>query len=142
MPNLRHFEETIRALEPNSRELDNFHACGIYLRGKIISLATNTTKTHPITKKYAYHSGANIHAELRAIMKLGERDDYHKLVLVSARIDLRNNLANSKPCVGCSDVINQIGFRKIIFTNGLGKWEEVDSDAIVSIARPLKKYRS
>lgn len=136
MPNLKKLEETAYALEPRYREMRQFHVCAIYLRGRMLSLACNSIKTHPVVKKYSYHENAAVHSEIRAMLKLGYREDYHKLDIAVLRIDMNNRLNDSCPCVGCTHMIQSLGFRNVFHTNKEGIW--IKSKAKELVPRPIK----
>ena len=57
------------------------------------------------------------HSELNAVIKLGE-EDCSKLTLVNTRINRNNILDHSAPCHGCSDMINQLNFKNVYYTDG------------------------
>jgi len=112
-------------------ETRTFHTTFIIKKNKIQKIGINNNKTHPANLKYNYYSknGADlrsmvgIHSELSAILKYG-REDCSDCIFVNIRIDRKGNTTISKPCRGCQDLLKQIGFKKLYFTNDLGKFEQ------------------
>lgn len=124
--NLNRLIETAYALMPKYRgDMRCFHVCGIYQKGKLISLGFNRNQTHPITQKYGYHRLAKLHAEASAIIK-GGREDYSSCVLAVLRIDRNDRLNSSRLCNGCFNLAKQLAFKQVLYTNQFGQWEEMD----------------
>jgi deoxycytidylate deaminase len=65
------------------------------------------------------------HSELNAVIKLGE-EDCSKLTLVNTRINRNNLLDHSAPCNGCSDMINQLNFKNVYFSNIKGAFDKLN----------------
>lgn len=124
--NLDRLVETAYALMPKYRgEMRCFHVAGIYRKGKLYSIGYNKDQTHPITQKYGYHRLAKLHAECSSILK-GGLEDYSGYTMAVLRIDRNNRLNSSRPCVGCSNLIQGVGIRRVFYTNQFGQWEELD----------------
>lgn len=108
------------------------HVSFLLYRNRIASIGINNPfKTHPRNRKYNFR-GRNdedishfvgIHSELSAVIKLGE-EDLSKYDLVNVRINKNGNVSLSKPCNGCTDMINQLGIRKVLYTNDAGEFVE------------------
>lgn len=102
-----------------------YHHIAIVLKGrKPIVIGVNKAKSHPAIKKFPYGKHESIHAELDACIKLGMTDcsDYTMFVV---RIRKDGSLANSKPCKGCQFVLNQLNFKKVIYSADNGIFEEL-----------------
>jgi hypothetical protein len=120
-----------RALMTEDNELRTFHTTFIIKKNRIQKIGINTKKTHPANLKYDYYSSTgtdirtmvNIHSELSAILKYG-KEDCSDCVFVNVRIDRKGNIANSKPCRGCQDLLSKVGFKKMYFTNNKGEFEQ------------------
>lgn len=96
---------------------------------KIIKIGFNRSKTHPKNLLYSYTNRrgefmadqVGIHSEMDAVIKLG-LSSCPGLTLVNTRIDRNNQLAMSKPCLGCTDMLRKLNFRRIFyFENNLFK---------------------
>lgn len=96
---------------------------------KIIKIGFNRSKTHPKNLLYSYTNRrgefmadqVGIHSEMDAVIKLG-LSSCSGLTLVNTRIDRNNKLAMSKPCLGCTDMLRKLNFRRIFyFENNLFK---------------------
>jgi deoxycytidylate deaminase len=108
------------------------HFSFILDRNRIISIGLNSLKTHPLNLKYKYvnknnQSISNIvgtHSELSAVIKLG-KEDCSKLTLINTRINRNNRLDFSAPCSGCCDMIDQLNFKNVFFSNSEGKFDRL-----------------
>ncbi len=122
--NLSKFSEIAHALQPAHRgDQKHFHVAGIYRKNRLVSLACNKNVTHPATLKYDYWEGSHAHAELRACLR-GGLESYRGYTMIVCRIGKDGRLNNSKPCKGCADLIKQLDFDKVIYTNEIGGWVE------------------
>lgn len=109
------------------------HFSFILDRNRIISIGLNSPKTHPLNLKYNYVNKNNqkisdivgTHSELSAVIKLGE-EDCSGLTLVNTRINRNNQLDFSAPCSGCCDMINQLNFKNVYFSNIQGKFDKLN----------------
>lgn len=124
-------EVTYALINKHNADLRCRHFSFILDRNRIISIGMNSLKTHPMNLKYNYvnknkQSISNIvgtHAELNAVIKLGE-EDCSKLTLVNTRINRNNILDHSAPCSGCSDMIHQLNFKNVYFSNSKGNFDK------------------
>jgi deoxycytidylate deaminase len=115
--------EIARALKEKNISGRCAHSSFVFSKSKLLSIGFNKYKTHPQTKNYSYHRFAGIHSELDAVLKLG-MNDCSGLTIVNIRIDKNENLCNSQPCRGCSELIKTLGFKRIIYTNNIGNFVE------------------
>lgn len=106
-------------------------AAAIVHRGKIISLGTNKTKSHPFQSRFAKNSEAIYpHAENDAIinaLKLGldvydlERTSLYILRIKHPEFDPRRYVrALARPCEGCMRSIKAHNLRNVIYTTEEG----------------------
>ena len=113
--------ETAYALCPiNWKNVNNSHIAFLIKKNKIVKIGWNRKRTHPEISKHPYHDGyVGTHAELDVILKSGldDLEDYSMIVL---RVDRKGKLANSKPCPGCSSVLNQFNVKNIFYSNTEG----------------------
>lgn len=92
------------------------HVAFILKGRRIVAIGWNKKKSHPAMIKYKYNDKCNhIHAELDAIIRFGNTDCRDK-TLVVIRLLKDNTIANSKPCIGCQHVIEQVGFKNVYFS--------------------------
>lgn len=116
-----------KALKPNNKELSSFHVTFAYNKKRLLKIGVNSKKTHPRNLRYNYldRKGKNrshlvtIHSELSVIIKLGLEDCSH-IDFYVLRIDNNNRLNYSKPCSGCQDLFNQVGYRNIYYSTKKG----------------------
>lgn len=77
---------------------------------RILSLATNVRKTHPIFQKYHHRNVRTIHAEAKALL----RGDYAGATIYVAH-NKEGRHGNSKPCLTCASLIIEAGLKKIVY---------------------------
>ena len=89
-------------------------------RGRIVSHATNSRKTHPLQAEYAKRTGkaqkVSLHAEIAALIKA--REDIETVVV--ARINKRGELRNSRPCPICKLALEEADVQDIWFSTDKG----------------------
>ena len=100
---------------------------------RIISSGCNSTKSHPLQKKYnkerfeedTQHS---LHAEVDALLPLLKEDiDFSKVELYTYRELADGTMAMSRPCPSCMKLIKDLGIRNIYYTTQDGyAHEEID----------------
>ena len=108
-----------------------FHTTFLLKKNRLQKIGINLNKTHPANLKYNYftkdgndiRSMVGVHSELSAILKYG-KEDCSDCVFVNIRIDKKGKLAMAKPCKGCQDLLKQIGYKKLFFTNEEGEFQE------------------
>jgi deoxycytidylate deaminase len=126
-------EVTYALINKHNADLRCRHFSFILDRNRIISIGMNSTKTHPMNLKYNYINKnkekisdiVGTHSELNAVIKLGE-EDCSKLTLVNTRINRNNLLDHSAPCNGCSDMIHQLNFKNVYFSNIKGAFDKLN----------------
>lgn len=119
-------------INKHSADLRCRHFSFILDRNRIISIGLNSLKTHPLNLKYKYvnknnQSISNIvgtHSELSAVIKLGQ-EDCSDFTLINTRINRNNRLDFSAPCSGCCDMIQQLNFKNVYFSNNEGKFQKL-----------------
>jgi deoxycytidylate deaminase len=131
--NFKKIIELSYALLPTHGDYRCRHASFILNKEKIISIGINhPNKTHPRNLQFGYRNKRNqpinniigIHSELAAVIKLG-RQDLNDLDIVNTRIDRNNQLALAKPCVGCQDMLKQLGINNIFYSGNNSKFEKL-----------------
>lgn len=79
------------------------------------------TKFHPKSKKFGFTVKA-LHSEVAALIDYkGEKSALKNYILINIRINKFFEISISKPCKCCQDVIDQIGFKKVFFSNKQGE---------------------
>jgi len=126
-------EVSYALINKHNADLRCRHFSFILDRNRIISIGMNSTKTHPLNLKYNYVNKDNksisdivgTHSELNAVIRLGE-EDCSRLTLINTRINRNNVLDYSAPCSGCSDMIKQLNFKNVYFSNVQGKFDKIN----------------
>lgn len=120
-------------LRPKKQTGKSFHTTFIFNKNRILSIGTNNyNKEHPYHKmgKYCgykqnpsqYH--ACLHSEISALLRLGE-EDCSRYTFVNIRIDNNNKTSIAKPCPNCQRILNQVGYKKIIYSNSENGFDEI-----------------
>lgn len=131
--NYRKLKEISLALAPHhSSDLRCRHFSFVINKKKIISIGTNNLKTHPKNLKFNFVNKYNdpinemvgTHSELNALIKLG-LEDCSGLIMVNTRVNRNGMIDFSKPCRGCLDMLQQLNFKKIYFSNKNGDFERL-----------------
>lgn len=100
-----------------------FHIAFILKQKKLVALGINNYfKTHPriFQTRLQTSEYKRLHAEISAVIKYG-RDDCSDCNFLVLRIDNNMKLNNSKPCVICMKILEQVGFRNLYYSNALGE---------------------
>jgi len=126
-------EVSYALINKHNADLRCRHFSFILDKNKIISIGLNSLKTHPKNLKYNYVNKLNenisdivgTHSELSAVIKLGE-EDCSGLTLVNTRINRNDELDFSAPCSGCCDMIQQLNFKNVYFSNNKGKFDKLN----------------
>lgn len=90
------------------------HAALIYRAGKVLSVGIN--KLHNDPSNWIDIEGISTHAEIDAIRKVKDKSQLRGAVLYVARVSKGGNVALSKPCHRCQQVIEEVGIKKVIHT--------------------------
>lgn len=89
---------------------------------RIISSGCNSTKTHPLQKKYNKERFAedtihSLHAEVAALLPLIKEDiDFGKVEVYTHRTLANGKPAMARPCPSCMALIKELGIKKIWYT--------------------------
>lgn len=106
--------------------------CCIISAHKIISVANNQIKSHPIQKKlnnlrfYDINDTSKdlLHAELAAILKVTNKEDLVGAVIFVYREDRNGHIACCRPCPACMQKIKEVGIKVIYYTTRDGICKE------------------
>ena len=117
------FFEAAEAMSKTS-EFPRVHIGCVVTNGnhRIISSGVNSTKTHPIQKKYNKErfdedTTHSLHAELDGLLPLlKENIDFSKVEVYTYRELYDGTMAMSRPCPSCMKLIKDLGIRNIYYT--------------------------
>ena len=93
---------------------------------RIISSGYNSTKTHPVQKKYnkerfTEDTTHSLHAELSALLPLIKEDiDFSRVEVYTYRSLANGDPAMARPCASCMALIKELGIKKIHYTTNNG----------------------
>ena len=132
-------EVSYALINKHNADLRCRHFSFILDKTMIISIGLNSLKTHPLNLKYNYVNKnkekisdiVGTHSELSAVIKLGE-EDCSGLTLVNTRINRNNLLDFSAPCSGCSDMIRQLNFKEVWYSNANGLFNKLNLTSIIT----------
>tara|TARA_B100001094_G_scaffold156014_1_gene150980 strand:- start:394 stop:777 length:384 start_codon:yes stop_codon:yes gene_type:complete len=94
------FEKLVEVVLPIATEIarPKKHVSLILRKKKIVSIGTNTIRTHPQAKKLGYRFG-EVHSELDALLRYrGSKDG---LSIINFRYNRFGDMRMSKPCCKC-----------------------------------------
>ena len=83
---------------------------------RIAFVGWNKEKSHTAIKRHPYGPTSGLHAEMDAILR-SKSDDLSQFDLLVLRIDRNMKLNQSKPCVGCQSLIEQVGVRNVYWSD-------------------------
>jgi len=101
--------------------------CVIVYKNRIISSGCNSTKTHPLQRKYNKerfdddNTPHYMHAEVQALTNLINDDSikWKKVHIYNYRIS-KNKYAISRPCASCMALIKHLGIHHLHYTTNDG----------------------
>ncbi len=132
--------DKFKRLEEISKSLLDFnsnkrcqHFSFILYKNRIISIGNNSKKTHPLNlknRKTSLRTGEDfsdqkhICSEFSAINKLKNMTniDTKKCVLVNIRYNRNGEIALSKPCMSCENLLKYFSFKRVIWTDNDGNY--------------------
>ncbi len=134
------FVEIAKALQPMHHDYSlnrTFHVTFAISKKKTISIGINNIKTHPSIKRLNYRSNegedlrniARTHSELNCVLKLQNKFSSYFLkdiVFVNIRLDRAGNVRYSKPCNGCTHLMEQVGYKKLYYSGECGNFFELN----------------
>lgn len=92
------------------------HAAYLVEKNKIISIGINKEKSHPLQKEFSRFTNMTyLHAEIDCLKSVN-KFDINKTTLYILRIDKNGHYANSAPCKGCQEYLNQIKIKRIVYS--------------------------
>ena len=101
--------------------------CVFVKHGKIIASGVNSTKTHPLQKKYNIHrfnddtTRHSIHAEMSAyINALKNNNDFSDVVVYVYRETKDGHIAMARPCASCMKMLTDIGVKTVKYSTDIG----------------------
>jgi deoxycytidylate deaminase len=105
------------------------HFSFVFDGNRLVGVGTNRPKTHPANLRYAYTNRqmqdisyiVGIHSEMDAVLRIGMRE-CRGLTLVNTRINRKGEFDLSMPCGGCSRMIADAGFEKVLYTDRKGEF--------------------
>ena len=118
------------------------HFTFIYEKNKLMSVGINNPKTHPWNLKFNYINKqknkisemVGTHSEMCAVRKMGYSYSFEGLILINTRVNRNNQIDYSKPCNGCLQMICELGFSKVFYTNKHKKFDFLVPDKTLLLA--------
>lgn len=101
----------------------------VYNKRNILSVASNSEKTHSLQRIYNRFRGfdidkfpAKVHSEVHALSWLiGKNINWSNIELYTYREFSDGKPANSKPCLACSKLIRDLGIKTIYYIDEYGE---------------------
>lgn len=103
------------------------HGAVLVKKNRVINTAVNRMdKSHPIQQKYSRkNEPIGSHAELRCCLGISY-PELNRSTLFVARVLRNGNPALSKPCLGCQDILIDIGIRRVYYTVNSNRFEYME----------------
>ena len=112
-------------------DIKQYKLGAVIARGRdVLSTASNSTKTHPLQKKFNRHRGdiaeewTYLHAEIAAIIKVKNKKLLSGATIYIHRTFKCGRNALARPCPACMAAISLAGIKKIVYTTDFGVAEE------------------
>lgn len=124
----RYFKQARKQSKLSSHDKARIGA--VIVRGNFIAgRGCNQFKTHPVQRRYDKKSGyyginSHIHAEVAALINTG-RHDLTGAEIYIYREDMRDNLAQCRPCVSCTQALKDAGVKHVFYNDSNGYCYEV-----------------
>ncbi len=111
--------------------LSMFHSarvgCVFVKHGRVIASGLNSSKTHPLQKKYNVHrftedtTKHSLHAEMSAYINAAKiTDDFSDVVVYVYRETRDGKIAMARPCKSCMQLLKDIGVKVIKYSTDFG----------------------
>lgn len=108
------FLQNARAAADNSTRKAK-HGVMIQLASKHWVVGNNYKRTHPRLAKEGFVDGSDVHAELDAVMRCGEKDTKGAHVY-SVRLLSDDTYGLAKPCDACLGLLKRAEVKRIVYT--------------------------
>lgn len=125
---MRWFKQAKRESKKSTH--DKAHIGAVIVIGNyVVSRGFNKKKTHPfqarLDREQNYHCpNAKLHAEVSTLLNSGKTDLSNAEIYIY-REDKHGRIANSKPCVSCTEALRLAGVREVFYTTTEGYAFEV-----------------
>ena len=123
----RRYFETARALSLLSPFRRARVGCVFVKHGRVIASGVNSTKTHPLQKKYNIHrftedaTSHSLHAEMAAYINASRvTNDFSNVVVYVYRETKDGQIAMARPCASCMHLLYDIGVKTIKYSTDYG----------------------
>lgn len=100
----------------------NTHGALVVKGGRVLGSGFNKDRNHPtIVSPEHIKTECSFHAEEVAIKEAGE-NNVRGAVIYVARVNRQGQDRDSKPCSRCSNLIEKVGIKKVIYTSEAGEY--------------------
>lgn len=89
--------------------------CVLAYRNKILNTGYNKGKTHPKQKRWGFHDGSGLHAEMDASIGIHYSDTEGATIYV-ARLKRDGTWGMARPCARCGKYLRHIGVVRAVYT--------------------------
>lgn len=96
--------------------LASYHCAVIVSGGKILSVGFNDFGSAKLQESKKHRHCNSVHAEVRALLQLKNREDARGSRIYVARINKNGHYAISAPCDVCSEILAEMGVKSATFT--------------------------
>jgi deoxycytidylate deaminase len=96
--------------------LASYHCAVIVSGGKVLSIGFNDFGSTKLQESKKHRHCNSVHAEVRALLQLKNREDARGSRIYVARINKNGQYAISAPCDVCSEILTEMGVKSATFT--------------------------
>lgn len=101
------------------------HVAIVFKKHKPVCTGVNRRNTHTKMLQYGYNTEyGTIHAELDAVIKMGNVD-YSNYTILVMRIRSSGLLGMAKPCKLCEKMLFSVGFKHVWYSTNEGVFEQL-----------------
>ena len=104
---------------PHKDDLTSLHSSLIVKGGRILSYGINKPFPNQFALNYAQHGGWQTHSECDAIYQ-ARKSNLVGATIYNCRVTKNGNIEISKPCPGCTQMLEEYGIKKVVFTTTSG----------------------
>lgn len=95
------------------------HASALVYKKQVLAVGLNSRRSHPMAKKFNVEDKVCVHSELSAVLQVLNQygpDVLKRCSIYNLRLTSKDRVAGSKPCPGCSRMLDAFGVVKRFWT--------------------------
>lgn len=119
--NHKYFRRLLPLIEehPYRDDLTSLHSSLIVKGGRILSYGINKPFPNSFALNYAQHGGWQTHSECDSLYK-AKKINLSGATIYNCRVTKNGDIEISKPCPGCTQMLEEYGIRKVVYSTSSG----------------------